>query len=125
MQIKDMLKHYGILNTALEDGVITLDERLLLQNISENYGEYHEFLEEAVEDGIIGDDEAETLREMRKKMYLEALQTAMRDGIISSDERAILAVLKKSLKLDRNTFKTIEDDVLIKHKMHGYDKYMK
>ncbi len=69
MQIKDMLKHCGILNTALEDG-------------------------------IIGDDESETLREMRKKMYL--------------------AVLKKSLKLDRNTVKTIEDDVLIKHKIHSY-----
>ena len=36
-----------------------------------------------------------------------------------------LAVLKKSLKLDRNTVKTIEDDVLIKHKIHGCDKYLK
>ncbi len=125
MRIKDILSYHGLLNTALEDGVITPEERLLLENISENYREYHEALNEALVDGVIGDDEAEHLRDIREKMYSDALKIAMENGIMSKDENSILKVLKNLLKLDKYTTKAIEEEVTIKHKIYGYNKFYK
>ena len=125
MRIKDILSYHGLLNTALEDGVITMEERLLLENISENYKDYQAALNEALVDGVIGDDEAEGLRELRKKIYSDALKTAMKSGAVSKDERGILEVLKKSLKLDKGVLKAIEEEALVKHKMYGYAKFYK
>jgi len=125
VRIKDILSYHGLLNTALEDGVITTEERLLLENISENYKVYQTALEDAIVDGVIGDDEAERLRNLRIKIYSDALKMAFENGTMSKDENSILGVLKRSLKLDKRTTDKIEEEITIKHKIYGYNKFYK
>ncbi|MFQ6136957.1 MAG: hypothetical protein ACE5PM_07240 [Candidatus Hydrothermarchaeales archaeon] len=111
LELRNLWAYRVMFEKALKDGYISEEEHALLDTISGNYGIYESSLKDALEDGIIDDDEEVRLRNLRKKIYEVALSTALNDGVITDDEKAILDHLKKSVGLDDYTLKLIEKNV--------------
>ncbi|MEE8167869.1 MAG: hypothetical protein V3T58_03225 [Candidatus Hydrothermarchaeales archaeon] len=108
--IRDLLAYGDMLESAFLTGLITEGEFLLIDNITANYKVYERRLKEAVELGIITDDDERQLRGVRKNIYQNALRTALKNPLNESEEN-ILELLKKALGLDEETLSQIEATV--------------
>jgi len=82
---------------ALEDGVISKDERAILQQIKHDMRSFRETIAKAEEDGIITEDEKKEIDEFRKTLLSNAYEVTKSDHVISADERAIISKLIKAL----------------------------
>ena len=87
----------GLVRTALQDRVISDNERTMLRQVLKTSG---------LSDEAGGEVEAEVMRELgvqpanpNEEAYLAALRTALADGELSSGEEALLSHLGGSLKI--------------------------
>ena len=95
----DMQKLFAkLLEKAREDGVITVEEQAILDQVQINIDDYEKLLSEALDDNIITEDEAKDLRNARAKMLDLAWITADRDAEINPDEAGLLNLLLNLLK---------------------------
>lgn len=108
--IRELLAYGDMLDNAFLTGILTEGEFLLLDNITANYKIYERSLKEAVERGMITDDDERELRDIRRRIYQNALRTALKSPLSESEEK-ILDSLKKALGLDEETLDQIEMDV--------------
>lgn len=83
----------NLIHVALDDGIITIDERKLLGQIMYNLNQYGELLEEAWEDGIITQNEKDSLYQARQKLFVETRDVADSNAVVTQDEQAILSWL--------------------------------
>lgn len=89
--IKESLRE--LLQVALEDGVISNDESILLKEIISDLKKYSEMLENAVSDGILDFAEHQKLVAARHNLRDKAYLLAIGDEIITPEEEALLEKL--------------------------------
>ncbi len=82
---------------AVQDGIITPEEKSLLDKIKIDMRKYKELLNTALEDGIITDDEEKALSDFRKRLLRSAYEISRKDHNIDRDEREIISLLVKLL----------------------------
>jgi len=80
---------------ALEDGIITVEEELLITNIITDLDVYSDSLDKAMADGIITKNERHELFEGRMRILERAYSTARKDLVISNDEAKLLKEICK------------------------------
>ena len=87
---------------ALEDGVITEEERRLISNIVLDVEAYSNMVDKALEDGIINKNERVELFEGRIEILENAYSIAREDRSISSDETELLkSIVKMILSIEK------------------------
>ncbi len=87
---------------ALEDGVITKEERRLISNIVLDVEAYSNMVDRALEDGIISKDERVELFEGRIEILENAYLLAREDRDISVDETELLkSIVKMILSIEK------------------------
>ena len=94
-ELQNILTQIFIL--AEEDGIITKEERDLLNQIKIDLKKYNELLQQALEDDIITEEEQKTLHQFKKKLLKSAYDLSRKDNIIDRDEREIISLLVKLL----------------------------
>ena len=82
---------------AEEDGIITKEEKELLNQIKIDLQEYNSLLKNALEDGVITEDEEKMLHQFKKKLLKSAYDLSRKDNLIDKDEREIISLLVKLL----------------------------
>ncbi|MEE8358280.1 MAG: hypothetical protein V3R82_02605 [Candidatus Hydrothermarchaeales archaeon] len=92
----------SITTKALDDGIITEDERALLKALFEDLKEYNFWLQDAFDAGAIRCSEERVVKDLFLKIYENAAKTALDDGVITRDERALLDYLGNSLGIDED-----------------------
>jgi hypothetical protein len=80
---------------AESDGNITTEEMNLLNTINYNFENFRKVIETALEDGILSDQEMESLHSYEKMIVHSASSEVFKDGVISKDERNLLFSLIK------------------------------
>ncbi|OLS24557.1 MAG: hypothetical protein HeimC2_22020 [Candidatus Heimdallarchaeota archaeon LC_2] len=87
---------------ALEDGVITQEERILISNIVLDVEAYSNMVDRALEDGIISKNERVELFEGRIEILEKAYHIAREDRSISNDETELLkSIVKMILSIEK------------------------
>lgn len=91
----------SILLIALEDGVITEDEKAILNQIKLDMKSFRELIEKAEDDGVITNEEKQQIDELRKQLLKNAYNVTTSDHVITKDERAIMSTMIKLLVHER------------------------
>ncbi len=78
---------------AKEDGVVTEDEKAIIDAVTESLEVYESVFDKAVEDNIITPEERNELLDLEEKMYSDSYFTAMRDNILTEEEALLLKTL--------------------------------
>ena len=87
---------------ALEDGVITTEERKLISNIVLDVEAYSNMVDRALADGIISKKEKVELFEGRIEILEKAYLIAREDRTISKDETELLkSIVKMILSIEK------------------------
>ena len=87
---------------ALEDGVITTEERKLISNIVLDVEAYSNMVDRALADGIISKNERVELFEGRIEILEKAYLIAREDRSISKDETELLkSIVKMILSIEK------------------------
>ena len=86
---------------ALQDGIITADERDLLVSIQYNAALLEVYIEDALEDGIINRTEAAKIKKLEENLINKAWKVAEADGEITDEEKELIEALIKLLKKKR------------------------
>ena len=87
---------------ALEDGVITTEERKLISNIVLDVEAYLNMVDRALADGIISKNEKVELFEGRIEILEKAYQIAREDRTITKDETELLkSIVKMILSIEK------------------------
>ena len=89
-----------ILQVALKDGVITSDERDILDELKRILGIELDINTESIIDENSSVEEGENLLEEYAKIYKSVLAETMRDGKITKDEENVILLLKRMLNID-------------------------
>ncbi|MFW9917972.1 MAG: MFS transporter [Candidatus Thorarchaeota archaeon] len=84
--------------TALEDGVITKEEGVLIDRIVLDIRAYGKLVEKALEDGQIDHSEQHSILRARERIWIEAHNNAATSDILSDDAKQILITLTKLLE---------------------------
>ena len=87
----------GLLDIAEKDGVISGEEMEILEQVRIDADSYSVNLTEAKSDGIITEDEANKLANLKKMILERAEIVANIDGKLSDDEKELLSTLKMFL----------------------------
>jgi len=102
MKDEDVVRKLGIwgelVDLALDDDHITIDESKLLKNILDNAKVYRKLLDKAFEDGHISREDKQQLLKQRKKITDAAYQEAKDDNRITDEE---LRILTKALEITK------------------------
>ena len=85
---------------ANKDGIITDEERKLIDTVSVDLETYFDTLDHALEDNIITSEEEEKLEEIKENILKRTYVVARKDQIISEDEQKLMAKLA-SYMVDR------------------------
>ena len=91
MNLAKMMKK--VAEIAKKDGKITDEEYELLEGISFDVAEYMIALEKSMEDGVIDEQEAVLMQQLKNKIINNAKKVASQDGHIDEDEAQILKEL--------------------------------
>ncbi len=91
----------AVAEKALQDGIITADERDLLVSIQYSATQLEVYIEEALEDGIINRKEAAKIKKLEDELIQKAWKVAEADGEITSEEKELIEALIKVLKKKR------------------------
>lgn len=97
-----------IVEQAKKDGIITQDEKDIIEKVGDEYGIYKNELESALSDHVITEKEFESLLKLRYMLYEKALAQALEDGTITDDEKNILNQMQKNLQLTDIDIEIIE-----------------
>lgn len=90
-----------VIETAAEDGIITEDEKRLIQEIDFSLKIFKDQLNLALLDGIISEEEKETLLKLKDIIMNNALEVADEDKNISDDEMDILMAFLLSTRVPK------------------------
>ncbi|MHA1170599.1 MAG: hypothetical protein ACTSQ3_00720 [Candidatus Heimdallarchaeota archaeon] len=85
----------SIVNQAMEDGVITPEESLLLSQIEVDIRSFEKEVAKSIEEEG-GIPEALGKDSFKDRLIASVKQLALEDGVISKDEEAIIAKLEES-----------------------------
>ncbi len=85
----------AIVNQAMEDGVITPEESLLLSQIEVDIRSFEKEVAKCIEEEG-GIPEALGKASFKDRLIASVKQLALEDGVISKDEEAIIAKLEES-----------------------------
>ena len=85
----------AIVNQAMEDGVITPEESLLLSQIEVDIRSFEKEVAKSIEEEG-GIPEALGKDSFKDRLIASVKQLALEDGVISKDEEAIIAKLEES-----------------------------
>ena len=85
----------NLLQKALEDGVITDEERNLLRQIKTDFYSLKILVEQVEADGVITEEERNLVENFKKKIIRNAYNVSAEDHIITNDERKLISVLVK------------------------------
>lgn len=88
----------SITKIARADGKITEEEAEILENVQINLLMYDDYLNEAMEDGIIDDDEMDMLIGLKQNIIAEAWDIAQVSDGVSDDELKMLEVLLQNAR---------------------------
>ncbi len=90
-----------IIETAAEDGIITEEEKKLIEEIDFSMRIFRDQLNLALLDGKISSEEKETLLKLKDIIVNNALETADEDKNISEDEMDILMAFLLSTRIPK------------------------
>ncbi|RMG26975.1 MAG: hypothetical protein D6732_20865 [Methanobacteriota archaeon] len=90
-----------IIETAAEDGIITEEEKRLIEEIDFSMKIFRDQLNLALLDGTISQEEKETLLKLKDIIVNNALEVADEDRHISEDEMDILMAFLLSTKIPK------------------------
>lgn len=79
------------------DGEITDDEKNILISVKNNVDEFKIAYKEAIEDGVITNEEEKKLRMLWQKIGIDASKTANDDQIFTMDELIIIGNIFKTI----------------------------
>ena len=101
-----------LLATASKDGMVTPDEKAIIDAVQIDLETYFAALQKAMEDGIITPDEEKRLEKIKEAIVRNAWLVAQKDNRISEDERALVTkiasyMVEKRRELLWNVFGTI------------------
>ena len=88
----------AISKVAKADGIITPEEQEILESVQINILVYDQSLEDALDDGIISNDERESLNALKHQILNEAWDIARYSEGVSNDEIKMLQVLLRELE---------------------------
>ena len=86
-----------LFSVAKKDGVLTDQERAILDQVTVDVKNYTEALEEALADGIINDKETKKLTKLKEKIIKDAKKTANADGELDQDEKDLIKTISEVL----------------------------
>ncbi len=86
-----------LMEQAKEDGVITLDEFEIIEQVRIDVNNYTELLRKAYEDNIITEVEQFHLNKLKDRIKTQAEKVARTDGKITEEEKEILEALSRVL----------------------------
>ncbi len=92
---------------AEQDGVITEDERKIIDQVKIDLKLFNSAHEKALADNIIDEEESRNLQKLRDNILERAIEKSKADGYVERDERDLL---KKLLKVIRNIVNIQSDD---------------
>jgi hypothetical protein len=95
-RLQEIIK--SITSAARADGKITDEEAELLESVQINVLIYDQALEDALDDGIISDEENDTLNGLKHQILNDAYDIANISEGVSEDEIKILQVLLRELE---------------------------
>ncbi len=95
-------------NKALDDGIITEDERAVLKSLFDDLKDYNWWLQKAMDDGVIDLSEEKRLKNLLYKIYENSWKTAIADDVITDDERALLDHLGECFCISDEVRKSID-----------------
>ncbi len=90
-----------LVELAARDGIISIDEHAVLDQIQISMTEYTEKMKEALEDGIITLEEVDRLKKIKEKMIKDAFDVANIDNVITSDELLLLMNFVVTIELPK------------------------
>jgi MFS family permease len=98
--------------TALSDGVLSEEERQIIDRILLDVRDFGEILEHALKDELIDEKEQTSLIKARNRIWIEANNAAMRPGEVSDDVKQILSRLTELLEYfdAKHMFQIANDD---------------
>ena len=79
-----------LLEEALKDGVITEEERAIIDSFRVDLSSYQDILRRAQRDGVISGDEVRQLDTLRLQVSENARKVALSDEVVSDDEQALI-----------------------------------
>lgn len=89
---------HDVLNEALKDGTLSVDEKALLEKILVQVRAYGMALEDIIEDAVITLDEEKQLEYIRKQLFEVVFIEAKKDGLVTEEEFNILNLFRKHLE---------------------------
>ena len=87
-----------LLTIASQDGIISKDEKALIDSVKKNIAKYFAVLNESYDDDIITSDEQNSMYRIRKQILDEALQVAKQDNQVTQEEFALLNTIRSILE---------------------------
>lgn len=82
---------------AKKDGVLTDQERAILDQVTVDVRIYTEALELALSDGMIDDKEIKKLTKLKEKIIIDAKKTANEDRVLDQDEKELIQKISEVL----------------------------
>jgi tellurite resistance protein len=83
------------MKAAKHDGIITLEELDIIEQVKVDADSYETFLKEAFIDGVITDEEAKKLQELKQMIIDRAELIAKIDGSFDADEQILIKKLSE------------------------------
>ena len=91
-KIRDVIQL--LFKKAEEDGIITKDEKQIIDSVELSVEHYEEELEKALEDGVLTEDEIYLLVSLKKDILIDAWDKAEDDWELSKEEEELIIVLQ-------------------------------
>ncbi len=92
-----------LMETAGKDGIITAEEKKVIESIEFSFRFYKQMLIDALEDGEISSNEMKMLEGMKERIIKEGYNVAELINGVSKDEMNLLISVMLSLKLPKVT----------------------
>jgi uncharacterized membrane protein YebE (DUF533 family) len=93
----------SLIDAAKNDGIITPEEKDIIDQVKIDTDSYNLILNESLSDGVIDEQEAEKLADLKQMIIDRAELIAEVDGFLDEDEQFLLKTLSKVLN---NHYKT-------------------
>jgi len=83
-----------LFNKAEEDGLISEDEKQIIDSVEISVERYEKELEKSLEDGVLNEEEISLLSTLKKDVLLDAWDKAEDDWHLSRDEEKLIVLLQ-------------------------------
>ncbi|MDH5400946.1 MAG: hypothetical protein OEZ01_03040 [Candidatus Heimdallarchaeota archaeon] len=88
----------SLIQKASEDGIITNEERKIIDIAKQNIISYEKLVHEAIEDNIITKQEELKLLELENQLLSDTYHVALEDKALDEDEIILLKILINSVE---------------------------